>query len=235
MNHDELPRRHDPLTFGNAIAVAELMRPNAAVGLLDERPPELRALRDADHPTCPYYRFLYAISHLFAPIDAIEIGTYVGTSAAHLAHGTAGKVVTIDSNPDAKAQVDALGMANITAVTMDSTDAKEKWWDARFDVLFIDGNHTFNQAWGEYFLYRQLVLDGGLILFDDVNLEMDGDEMNVMWDLIPEPKHRADWLHATGFGIVQKVDKISVSVPSWAQAMKIAKPMIEARRKPNPR
>lgn len=224
-----------PLTFYSAITVADLLRPNAAVGLADERPPQLRALRDAEDPTCPYYRFLYAIATMFDPIDTIEIGTYVGTSAAHLAHRSrdlrdALSVVTIDSNPSAKEHVDRLGYRNIMSICEDSTLARKRFsWGSQFDVLFIDGNHTFNQAWGEYTLYRDLIRDFGLILVDDANLEMDGDEMNVFWECIPEPKARADWLHATGFGIVQKSNLITP--PSFEQVSRIARPMIESRRK----
>lgn len=220
-----------PLTFEGAVAVADMLRPNAAVGLPDDRPPELRALRDAEHPTCPYYRFLYAIAHMFRPITAVEIGTYVGTSAAHLAIGGRNMVTTIDINPDAIEQVCKIRVAGIQPITGDSTTVGERLLRAerKFDVLFVDGNHTFNQAWGEYRMYRQLVRDGGVMLFDDVNLEMDGDEMNVFWEMIPERKVRADWLHATGFGIVEKND--SAYVDSWPTVMRIARPMIESRRK----
>ena len=52
----------------------------------------------------------------------------------------------------------------------------------------------------------------GLIIVDDAGLEMNGDEMNVFWSLIPEPKERVDHLHPNvGFGIVEKRDDIAVS------------------------
>lgn len=228
----------EKLTFAAARAVADLFRPDSAVGIADERPLELLKLKDACDITCPYYRYLYVLAHNFAPISVVEIGTYVGTSAAHLAHGygRGNLVTTIDVNPDAGAHADALGYANIFAVTGDSTLVGVRLvadcTRGRFgqvDMLFIDGNHTFNQAWGEYVMYRELVRDGGLILVDDANLEMDGDEMNVFWECVPEPKARVDWLHATGFGIIEKVD--AMEVPSWKQAIGTAAPMIRSRRR----
>jgi len=194
----------------------------------DTRPQRLRDLRDAMHPTCPYYRFLYELGKQFGPLDVIEIGTYVGTSAAHFAE-SGGDVITIDINPDAKRQVDALGYPNIVAMTGDSLRVIEKPFSERYDVLYIDGLHNFSQAHREYFHYRQLVREGGLMIFDDVNLEMDGDEMNVLWDAIPEPKHRLDHLHTTtGFGIVEKT-RMSVTDP--ATAYDLAAPIIKSRQR----
>ena len=194
--------------FDAAVALAKLY-PEP----VDDRPAKLRELRDAQHPTCVYYRFLHDLVDKWGPLDVIEIGTYVGTSAAHLALrntgcGVDGYVITIDINPDAKRCVDELGIPNIRAITGDSHaiyHLSPTLALPTVDVLYVDGQHTFNRAWGEYGLYRQRVRDGGLMIFDDVGLEMDGDEMNVFWDAIPERKVRVDHLHPnTGFGIVEK-------------------------------
>lgn len=217
--------------FETACALAESLRPPLPGHQMpDLRPLELRKLADAEHPTCLYYQYLHLLANWFQPLTAVEIGTHAGTSAAHLAHGHDGSVITVDNNPAATAAVNALGYRNIKAHTADSSEAGAALFmnGVKCDVLYIDGNHTFNQAWGEYVLYRRLVRNGGLILIDDVDLEMDGDEMNVMWSLIPEPKMRADWLHATGFGIVKKVD--AIDVPPWAKAVRIATPLIETAR-----
>jgi predicted O-methyltransferase YrrM len=212
------------------IAAAAILAENLLVHD-DHRPDALKKLRDAEHPAYLYYRFLHELVRAHGALDVIEIGTYVGTSAAHFAHGNAGRVLTIDINPDAKRQADALGYSNLEAITSDSAKAGGVLigQNRQCDVLYIDGNHTFNQAWGEYLLYRPLVREGGFILFDDAGLPMDGDEMNVLWDLVPEPKHRLDFLHATGFGIVQK--SRAVRVPIWKEAVRVAGPMIRARQK----
>jgi hypothetical protein len=189
----------------------------------DLRPSSLRALRDAEHPTCPYYRFLFALGgaqtpaawpHL-GPFLAIEVGTYCGTSAAHLAAG-GGHVVTIDINPDAARQVEMhLGGLAVEAVTGDSREVLHRLVQTQApvcDVAFIDGLHDFEHAYREYRLARQLVCNGGLIIFDDAGLEMDGDEMEVTWDLIADPKIRIDDLHPNvGFGVVIKDERIELS------------------------
>lgn len=201
----------------------------------DERQERLRVLRDAERSECLYYRALDAIVDNWGPLDVIEIGTYVGTSAAHLAvqnynRNAAivfGKVITIDINPDAAGRVRDLGFNNIYPVTGDSHAMIDRVTDMLagdlVDILYIDGNHTFAHAWGEYYLYRQLVREGGLILFDDVGLPMDGDEMNVLWDLIPEPKERVDHLHpGSGFGIVEKRNHVVVPTPAQASDLSYA-------------
>lgn len=204
------------------------------------RQPELRDLRDATHSTCVYYEFIDTLVCRRRPIDVIEIGTYVGTSAAHFAFSNYvkvhddesvvgspsttlyGQVTTVDINPDAKRCVEevcsALKIPNIRALTGNSLElveffAAEK---ALVDVLFIDGLHNFSQAYREYFHYRQFVREGGLILVDDAGLAMEGDEMNRFWNLIPEPKVRVDHLHPNvGFGIVEKRN-VPVVTPAQA-------------------
>lgn len=196
----------------------------------DIRPAWLRALRDAEHPTAPYYRFLYDLSIECAPLDVIEVGTFVGTSAAHLAAG-GGTVLTIDINPDAKIRVDSLKIPNIEAITADSAQAVKQLQGKMFDVAYIDGWHDFNQTYGEYVLYRQFVREGGLLIFDDVGLDMEGDEMEVFWEFVVEPKQRLDHLHTTGFGMVEKVN--GTQVPAWKDVVDAAKKRIDSKIKGN--
>jgi len=176
----------------------------------DHRPEWLRDLTRRTEPDALYYRFLSSLAFSFMSFPgkdnlfAVEIGTYVGVSAAHISYWN-GRVLTIDSNPDAKVQVEKLGISRIQAVTSDSMEfAKNLKNYPPIDLLFIDGNHTFTQAYGEYCAYRSFVKDDGLILFDDVALPMATREMEVLWEFIPDPKERCDWLHHTGFGIAQK-------------------------------
>jgi predicted O-methyltransferase YrrM len=233
--------------FDNAKALARGV--GGPLSLLDTRGEALTLLPDASDPSCLYYAFLHHLVSKHAPIDVIEIGTYRGTSAAHFAHGNLGcmdlhegthvrgHVTTIDINPDAERCVRDLhlDLTNVTALTGDSFvvfDRVAPNWrshNVKVDVLFIDGEHTFARAYAEYWLYREFVREGGLILFDDAGLPMDGDEMNVLWDFIDEPKLRVDHLHAgCGFGIVERRDRDVLSVH---QVINRANAEIRARRK----
>jgi predicted O-methyltransferase YrrM len=193
----------------------------------DGRPAWLRAMPSASDATALYYRFFHEFSLRYAPAKVLEIGTYVGSSAAHLASNPATTVVTVDHNPDAKRLVDALGRPNVVAVTMDSALFAEILSGSRpppssappsgpFDVLFVDGNHTFNQAYGEYERFRPHVAEGGLVFFDDIHLPMSTREMDVLWALVPDEKLDLSVLHYTGMGVA-KVSR-ATRLPPWAEA-----------------
>lgn len=195
----------------------------------DKRPERLKAMPATSDDL--YYRLLYAIGEHAAPLRIVEIGTYVGASAAHFAIGNqGGEVVTIDINPDAKRQADRLGIPNLLAIHADSAAVLPALRAAvaehgLFDVCYVDGLHNFNQAYGEYTLYRPLVKDGGLFLFDDVALDI---EMETFWEYVVDPKMRFDVLHRTGFGACVKDP--AVQVPSWDAIIQRATQKIIARR-----
>jgi len=184
----------------------------------EERPARLRSLRDADQPGNLYYRLFHAMSMRSGPADVVEIGTFVGSSAAHLGANPAVRVLTIDCNPDASVRVAELGLPNVRAVTADSVAHADKLPRGRWiDLLFVDGNHTFNQAYGEYEAYRPLVKPGGLVFFDDIRLPMSTREMDVFWDHVVDPKAELEGMHHTGIGVC--VVDPSVALPLWAEVI----------------
>jgi predicted O-methyltransferase YrrM len=197
---------------------------------LDDRPTWLKEMASGGDLTACYYPFFYQLCKTKGPLKVLEIGTYRGTSIAHFAEGSrAGGydavAVTIDIEADAKRIVDAELVEghklNIVPITTSSTfgvPLAEEY--APFDVLFIDGLHNFNQAYGEYYLYRPLVRDGGMIFFDDLSLDMATKEMQVLWEFIPDEKARLDMLHYTGFGVALKTP--GVEVPEWFHIIKRA-------------
>ncbi len=191
----------------------------------DERPVWLATMRqDVNDPGARYYRFLYELAKARPPGFVLEIGTFLGASAAHLAMGNPlGTVVTVDINPDAKARAEELRVGNLHAVTDDSmrfaaNNGVQAFQTAigkgEIDLLYIDGNHTFNSCYGEYVAYRRLMKDGGIILVDDCHVHA---EMDVAWRYIVDPKIRLDWLHNTGFGAAV-VDK-KIVAPEWSEVI----------------
>lgn len=188
----------------------------------DSRPAWLRAMPHATDPEAMYYRALYEWSVALQPTKILEIGTDRGWSAANIAAGSPlSTVVTLDILPQGADHVSALPIDNIVALTMNSSMAAEHVVGfAPFDMIFVDGNHTFNQAYGEYTTYRPFVRDGALILFDDLALDMAGDEMGVFWDHVLDRKRRLDELHHTGFGICE-VDR-AIQIPPWKEIIQEA-------------
>ena len=165
-------------------------------GAYDDRPEWLRTM---PHAFEPYYLFLYLLARDMRPSVSLEIGTYLGTSACHLAAGNRDAVVaTIDIERNCKDLIHRIAveqdLRNLAAITARSTEYVS---DGDINLLFIDGNHTYDDAHGEYLRFRKSVAPGGVILFDDISLN---DEMRRMWAEVEEPKVELPRLHYTGFG-----------------------------------
>ena len=188
----------------------------------DRRPGWLRALaRVAGDP--PYYRLLHEIGLRFRPRRVLEIGTYEGVSAAHLAADPGTLVVTVDVVPAATEKARAIGLQNVRAIAHDSVSLGAKISRGEFpiavpfDLLFVDGESNFNQAYGEYMAFRPLMAPGGVVLFDDIRLPMETREMDVFWDYVVDPKAELPGMHKTGFGACE-VDPVR-RLPPWEEVI----------------
>lgn len=195
-------------------------------------------------PITAYYRFLALLSEGLElelnDLRCLEIGTYQGSSAAHLAASGA-TVVTIDVNPDAARLARALAVAQnlrITPITANSgfvlgdpVEAAKIRALAPYDILYIDGDHTFNSAYGDYTHFWPLVREGGVIVFDDIELDMAGDEMRVFWDRVVDPKVKLNALHETGFGAAIRG---RVPPPPWEAVITDVTREILGRARPAP-
>jgi diamine N-acetyltransferase len=200
-----LPSRKDRLAQARETYQSYLKLP-------DTRPAWLREL-DTD-ATSVYYRYFYDLARALQPAVTFEIGTCEAKSAAHLAAGNpAGLVITLDIRASAKQFADRLALPNLVSILCNSLEAPQQLrYVPMIDVLFIDGDHRFEQSFREYALYRPFVKEGGLIFFDDIEIS---DEMRRLWDAIPDPKEALPKLHYTGFGVASKASNIDL--PTWAQ------------------
>lgn len=185
--------------FASLVALADQLRP----AVQDDRPEWIKRLATPPDDVALYYRFLYGLAKVLAAPFIVELGTWMGASAAHFALGNPkSKVFTIDREPQAIARVSSLGIPNVTAVLSDSIAAAERVrTEAPIDVLFIDSEHTLKQAKSEYDTYRPLVRDGGLILVDDIRINP---ELEKFWLDVDDPKIELNHLHHTGFGVIVK-------------------------------
>lgn len=205
---------------GGTLAGLEMIA-RAIAACPDNRPGWLREMPSASDSTALYYRFLWAIAAAWKPDLSIEIGTYKAVSAAHLASGhPGGLVVTVDNDSLAVETAWMISrdhnLANLIPIHEDSARAVRllRGLARRADILFVDGLHNFDQCYGEYEMYRPLVADGGLILFDDIHVSR---EMEAAWRRVLDPKIELGLLHYTGFGAVVKDP--SVHPPSRADVV----------------
>lgn len=120
-------------------------------------------------------RFLSLLSHLIAPKNILEIGTFTGYATICMAEGLAagGHITTIEVNPELNYISDkyfklAGIREQVTTLIGNAKDIIPKL-NEKFDLVFIDAKKK------DYALYFDLIIDqvnsGGFILAD-----------NVLWD-----------------------------------------------------
>jgi predicted O-methyltransferase YrrM len=177
----------------------------------DDRPIKLLRLQEESYPqgVSLYYRFFKELSVKLKPSVVLEVGTYLGASAAHLAFNSSTQVVTLDIDREAAKRVDRLGLKNVKALTLSSLQYIEQLGQlvpnglAIFDLVFLDGSHLADDVYREYQCIRPFVRTNGLIFIDDI---VSTEEMRKLWGWIREPKLELNSLHWSGFGVV-RVDR----------------------------
>lgn len=115
----------------------------------------------------------------------LELGTSLGLNAMYLAKSKEiSQVVTVEGNDrlalEANKHFEEAQIANIKVVASDIDD----FWDMntrKFDMVYIDANHTF-EATVRYFEKSLSILSGqGVIVIDDINWSPD---MSKAWTFI---------------------------------------------------
>lgn len=99
----------------------------------------------------------------YAPGKLLEIGSYEGGTAEAF-RDLGFNVTCIEISP----KEELLSIPGITVVKGDSSDPKIIDRRLRFDVLFIDGDHSYEQVKLDYENWSPLVVRGGLIVFHDI-------------------------------------------------------------------
>jgi predicted O-methyltransferase YrrM len=79
-------------------------------------------------------------------------------------------------------------------------DSKTAEWDKPIDILFIDGDHTYEGAKADFEKYSKFVKPGGIIFMHDVSHHRYG--VKECWAEITLPKVVLN-LNGTGLGIVR--------------------------------
>lgn len=183
-------------------------------------------------------RLLYDFILRTKPVEILELGTGIGTSACYMAAALdelgAGRITTIDRNADlpdlvhqsfAKADPSLLCHVDIVTSSSSYNDAllprieeqtKNGACTPCIDFCYIDGAHTWSDDGFAFFLADKLLKPGGWMLFDDMG-----------WTIASSPEaSKRTWFEAMSAELratmqVTKVFDLLVSThPSYDQLVK---------------
>lgn len=91
----------------------------------------------------------------------LEIGAY-SNGCTYAFSNIFDKVVSIDLEHKSTER-----FKNVTYITGDSHEVRQDI-DGKFDVLFIDGDHTYEGVKKDFELYKDMANKGGIICFHDI-------------------------------------------------------------------
>lgn len=185
----------------NKLSIDEIF--NAAIMSLktEPHPSEL-------FPHITYYRFHRELIKLVQPEVAVELGVAAGGTSLHMCVGCPeAKVIGIDrARPDKWDKHIAYienTHKNYEFWQMDTVMGARRMWE-RYQkpvvgYLYVDALHEKKQVYLELRSFKRLMLDGAIVVFDDLYLTQD---MQEMWAGLPfTEKIRLDFLHVeVGYG-----------------------------------
>lgn len=120
-----------------------------------------------------YFETLREIARGFHPGRVLEVGSGWALSAIAFLLDTEAKLMTVDKQGldtlvDFKRRIDLFDLWNrIEMVTGDSKEVADKV-GKDYDIVFVDGDHTYTGAKADLGIYADKVRKGGLLLVDDV-------------------------------------------------------------------
>lgn len=126
-----------------------------------------------------HYHILYDIANTFDnEINYVEIGCYAGGSACLMLQRPNTNVISIDiGQPIPKSvvlnNVNKLNKYNNKYLYLQGNSQSDQMFQRLYntikeiDILFIDGDHTYNGVYNDFHQYERLVKVGGYIIFDD--------------------------------------------------------------------
>jgi predicted O-methyltransferase YrrM len=142
-----------------------------------------------------HYYILYDVAKEFgtAPINYVEIGCYAGGSACLMLQRPNTNVISIDlgipiSSDIVKENVKKLNILNNHYNYIQGNSQKIQTVNElknliqSIDILFIDGDHSYNGVINDFNLYSKMVKPGGYIVFDDYNDKQHSPQVKVAVD-----------------------------------------------------
>jgi predicted O-methyltransferase YrrM len=137
-----------------------------------------------------HYHLLYDIANLFDSPTYLEIGAYAGGSAIlMLKNENVKRVISIDlGTPISEKELINNVKNNVGERIRDYKYIKGNSSSSKvvsevnqltvndgLDILFIDGDHTYNGVKNDFMNYNDLVNEGGFIVFDDYHCKISPD------------------------------------------------------------
>lgn len=110
----------------------------------------------------------------------VEIGSFKGKSAAALALGSKcakrEKVFCIDPHSEMTKEIflrnlAKIGVGDYVVPLVATSEEAAKTFASKIRVLFIDGNHEYASVRNDILLWKDRVIDGGIIAFHDYSWE----------------------------------------------------------------
>jgi predicted O-methyltransferase YrrM len=150
--------------------------------------------------------FLYRLVNKFKPQTIVELGTSIGLTTLYLAKASSkAQVYTIEGCSNTYSYANEIfeqsGMKNITSIqgNFDVEFPKLINQLSSIDLLYIDGNHTYDATIRYFEAALTIINSNTIIVFDDINWS---DGMQKAWKEIcdnPKVKISLDFFH---FGMV---------------------------------
>ena len=138
---------------------------------------------------------LYGLTRFVKPEVCVEIGSARGKSTCYiglaLKENGRGKLYAIDphqtTNWNDRSSVDTLGLISQNLrdvgvheqveIVRKASDQAAQNWSTKIDILFIDGDHSYEGVKRDWDLFAPHVREFGIVIFHDT-----------MWDLRPNPQ-----------------------------------------------
>lgn len=128
-----------------------------------------------------HYHILYDIAKTYPKdyqVQYVEIGAFAGGSACLMLQHSNIKVISIDLGRPIDPQIVTQNVEKFNNqnhfykyIQGDSSSPSTKTqlleYISEIDILFIDGDHSYQAVINDFNLYEDLVKDGGFIVFDD--------------------------------------------------------------------
>lgn len=143
-----------------------------------------------------YYRFLYKLGRTLINSTLVELGCKYGAGSLHFLAGGGHKALAVDATDHIKC--DLFDEYNFEFKQCSSTSSEALNKIDSTDVVFIDTDHQYETTKNEFELWLPKVVNGGLILFDDVGAEEYG--CTKFWNELQGRKIDLHHLHPVGWG-----------------------------------